>query len=86
MVSDSPVTSSHLAAHIAQTARLAVPVMLSRVGLVLMLTVDTAIVGHLDGAGLQLAALGASVIPQTVLQTAAVGLLIGVIEIGRAHV
>jgi MATE family multidrug resistance protein len=68
-----------LTGHIAETARLAVPVMLSRAGLVLMLTVDTAIVGHLEGAGLQLAALGASVIPQTVLQTIAVGLLIGVI-------
>jgi MATE family multidrug resistance protein len=53
--------------------------MLSRAGLVLMLTVDTAIVGHLDDAGLQLAALGASVIPQVILQTVAVGLLIGVI-------
>ena len=72
-------TGGHLAGHIAQTARLAVPVMLSRAGLVLMLTVDTAIVGHLDAAGLQLAALGASVVPQSVLQTAAVGLLIGVI-------
>src|SRR5262245_2856726 len=69
----------HLGDHLAQTTRLAVPVMLSRAGLVLMLTVDTAIVGHLDFAGLQLAALGASVIPQTVLQTIAVGLLIGVI-------
>lgn len=68
-----------VAGHIVQTARLAVPVMLSRAGLVLMLTVDTAIVGHLDSAGLQLAALGASMIPQTVLQTAAVGMLIGVI-------
>jgi MATE family multidrug resistance protein len=73
------VANGHLASHIGQTARLALPVMLSRAGLVLMLTVDTAIVGHLDAAGLQLAALGASVIPQTVLQTVAVGLLIGVI-------
>src|SRR5690348_12921389 len=72
-------TNLHLSGHVAQTARLAAPVMLSRAGLVLMLTIDTAIVGHLDGAGLQLAALGASVIPQTVLQTAAVGLLIGII-------
>lgn len=75
----NPAEGGHLAGHIAQTARLAVPVMLSRAGLVLMLTVDTAIVGHLDAAGMQLAALGASVIPQTVLQTVAVGLLIGVI-------
>lgn len=68
-----------LAKHLRETARLAVPVMLSRAGLVLMLTVDTAIVGHLSAAGLQLAALGAALVPQTVLQTAAVGLLIGVI-------
>lgn len=53
--------------------------MLSRAGLVLMLTVDTAIVGHLSSGGLQLAAFGAALVPQTVLQTAAVGLLIGVI-------
>jgi MATE family multidrug resistance protein len=65
--------------HLARTARLALPVMLSRAGLVLMLTVDTAIVGHLAGADLQLAALGAALIPQAVLQTTAVGLLIGVI-------
>lgn len=68
-----------LARHLGETARLAVPVMLSRAGLVLMLTVDTAIVGHLSSAGMQLAALGAALVPQTVLQTAAVGLLIGVI-------
>jgi len=65
--------------HLGRTARLALPVMLSRAGLVLMLTVDTAIVGHLTGADLQLAALGAALIPQAVLQTTAVGLLIGVI-------
>jgi MATE family multidrug resistance protein len=67
------------AGHLAETFRLAVPVMLSRAGLVLMLTVDTAIVGHLNAAGLQLAGLGAALVPQTVLQTVAVGLLIGVI-------
>ena len=52
MKPESTVTGGHLAGHIAQTARLAVPVMLSRAGLVLMLTVDTAIVGHLDAAGM----------------------------------
>ena len=65
--------------HLRRTARLALPVMLSRAGLVLMLTVDTAVVGHLAHADRQLAALGAAIIPQTVLQTAAVGLLIGII-------
>ncbi|MGH6893828.1 MAG: MATE family efflux transporter [Dongiaceae bacterium] len=65
--------------HLSRTTRLAVPVMLSRAGLVLMLTVDTAIVGHLASADRQLAALGAALIPQAVLQTVAVGLLIGVI-------
>ena len=79
MTTEKTAVGLALTGHIAETARLAVPVMLSRAGLVLMLTVDTAIVGHLEGAGLQLAALGASVIPQTVLQTIAVGLLIGVI-------
>jgi MATE family multidrug resistance protein len=65
--------------HLVRTSRLALPVMLSRAGMVLMLTVDTAIVGHLAFADRQLAALGAALIPQAVLQTAAVGLLIGVI-------
>lgn len=65
--------------HLGRTARLALPVMLSRAGLVLMLTVDTAIVGHLAAADRQLAALGAALIPQAVLQNIAVGLLIGVI-------
>ncbi len=53
--------------------------MLSRAGLVLMLTVDTAIVGHLPSADRQLAAFGGALIPLAILQTAAVGLLIGVI-------
>ncbi|HEY3145736.1 MAG TPA: MATE family efflux transporter, partial [Dongiaceae bacterium] len=65
--------------HLSRTARLALPVMLSRAGLILMLTVDTAIVGHLAAADLQLAALGAAFIAQSVLLTTAVGLLIGVI-------
>src|SRR5574338_375527 len=63
--------------HLRRTLRLALPVMLSRAGMVLMLTVDTAIVGHLAFADRQLAALGAALIPQAVLQTAAIGLLIG---------
>src|SRR5262245_50040127 len=65
--------------HLARTSQLALPVMLSRAGMVLMLTVDTAIVGHLAGADRQLAAMGAALIPIAVLQTAAIGLLIGVI-------
>lgn len=68
-----------LSGHVSRTIRLAMPVMLSRAGLVLMLTVDTAIVGHLSQGGLQLAALGAALLPQAVLLTVAVGLLIGVI-------
>jgi multidrug resistance protein, MATE family len=65
--------------HLGRTSRLALPVMLSRAGLVLMLTVDTAIVGHLAFAERQLAALGGALIPMAVMQTAAIGLLIGVI-------
>ena len=65
--------------HLGRTASLALPVMLSRAGMVLMLTVDTAIVGHLAFAELQLAAFGGALIPIAVLQTAAIGLLIGVI-------
>src|SRR5690349_3201802 len=70
--------------HFSRTSRLALPVMLSRAGLVLMLTVDTAVVGHLAFADRQLAALGAALIPIGVLQTAAIGLLIGVI-VRTAH-
>lgn len=70
---------SSLKHHLARTARLALPVMLSRAGMVLMLTVDTAIVGHLAAAERQLAALGGALIPVSILQTAAIGLLIGVI-------
>jgi MATE family multidrug resistance protein len=65
--------------HLGSTAQLALPVMLSRAGMVLMLTVDTAIVGHLASADRGLAAFGAALIPVAVLQTAAIGLLIGVI-------
>jgi MATE family multidrug resistance protein len=65
--------------HLSRTASLALPVMLSRAGMVLMLTVDTAIVGHLAFAERGLAAFGAALIPLAVLQTAAIGLLIGVI-------
>ena len=52
--------------------------MVSRAGMVLMLTVDTVIVGHLAFADRGLAAFGAALIP-LILQTAAIGLLIGVI-------
>src|SRR5687768_6809675 len=65
--------------HLRRTASLALPVMLSRAGMVLMLTVDTAIVGHLAFAERGLSALGAAFIPLGTLQTVAVGLLIGVI-------
>lgn len=76
----NPATApAGLAGHIGQTIRLGVPVMLSRAGMVLMLTVDTAIIGHLSQGGMGLAAFGAALVPQAVLQTAAVGLLIGVI-------
>ena len=43
--------------HLSRTASLALPVMVSRAGMVLMLTVDTAIVGHLAFAERGLAAL-----------------------------
>jgi len=49
--------------HLSRTASLALPVMLSRAGMVLMLTVDTAIVGHLAFADRGLAAFGAAPIP-----------------------
>jgi multidrug resistance protein, MATE family len=70
--------------HVVSTARLAAPVMLSRAGLVLMLTVDTLVVGHMAQADVKLSALGAALIPNIFLQAMAVGLLIGVI-VHTAH-
>ena len=68
---------SSIVLHLTQTIRLAGPVMLNRAGLVLMLFVDTTIVGHV--ATLEQARFGAALIPVIVLQVVAVGLLIGVI-------
>lgn len=77
-----PAPPAGFGRHISETVRLAVPVMLSRAGLVLMLFVDTAIVGHLGET--ELARFGTGLIPVIVFQTAAVGLLISVI-VRTAH-
>jgi len=63
--------------HFTRTVRLATPVMLNRAGLVLMLFIDTTIVGHI--ATFEQARLGAALIPVIMLQVIAVGMLIGVI-------
>jgi MATE family multidrug resistance protein len=65
-----------LAKHITQTLTLALPVMLSRAGLVIMIAIDTLLC---RSSKLELAFLGGSVQPQSILQSTGVGLLIGTI-------
>ncbi len=62
--------------HIRRTVSLALPVMLSRAGLVVMIAVDTFLC---RGSATELAYFGGSVQPQQLLQTAGIGLLIGTI-------
>ncbi|MET1025967.1 MAG: MATE family efflux transporter [Dongiaceae bacterium] len=63
-------------AHIRRTVSLALPVMLSRAGLVVMIAVDTF---FCRGSRAELAFFGGSVQPQSLLQNAGVGLLTGTI-------
>jgi MATE family multidrug resistance protein len=70
-----PATAS-IGYHIRRTAGLALPVMLSRAGLVIMIAVDTFLC---RGSGAELAYFGGSVQPQTFLQATGIGLLIGTV-------
>jgi multidrug resistance protein, MATE family len=63
--------------HLRRTIALALPVMLARAGLVLLLTVDTVLVGRAGGR--ELAFLAISTAPQLILQTIGVGLLLGTV-------
>src|SRR5260221_6727453 len=75
-VAPTSIPPMTLKRHITQTLTLALPVMLSRAGLVIMIAVDTLLC---RGSKLQLAFFGGSVQPQSILQSTGVGLLIGTI-------
>ncbi|TXH38166.1 MAG: MATE family efflux transporter [Rhodospirillaceae bacterium] len=73
----SPVpVAAPVSHHIRRTVSLALPVMLSRAGLVIMIAIDTFLC---RGSGVELAYFGGSVQPQTLLQAVGIGLLIGTI-------
>ena len=61
--------------HIARTLRLAFPVMLARAGILIMIAVDTAMVGHY--AADDLAHYGLGLAPQVVMIMTGIGLLLG---------
>ncbi len=71
------VPSPTLGQHLRQTVALALPVMLARAGLVLMVTVDTVLVGR--SGGRELAFFAISLAPQLIMQTIGVGLLVGTV-------
>ena len=66
-----------LAQHVRRTLGFALPVMVARAGLVIMVTVDTVMTGRVGAA--ELAYYGISFAPQIVMLTVGIGLLVGVI-------
>lgn len=75
----SPIETSYplsIVHHIGRTVRLAVPVMISRAGLVIMIAVDSFLC---RGSKAELAYFGGSVQPQSILLSTGIGLLIGTI-------
>src|SRR5215207_5381338 len=66
-----------VAEHIRRTLKLALPVMLARAGLVVMITVDTVMTGR-AGAD-QLAYYGIALAPQVTCLTIGIGLLVGTV-------
>ncbi|MGQ9370392.1 MATE family efflux transporter [Azospirillum sp. ST 5-10] len=79
---DQPVRSPTVWTHAAETARLAAPVIVSRTGLVVMMAVDTAIVGRYGAA--DLAHFGLALLPANLMIQGGVGLLLGTIAM-TAH-
>src|ERR1700741_4087184 len=63
--------------HLRRTIALALPVMLARAGLVVLLTVDTVLVGRAGGR--ELAFFAISTAPHLIMQTVGVGLLLGTV-------
>lgn len=74
LADSAPPTLGH---HVSRTLALAVPVMLSRAGLIIMVVIDTVMVGHAGGQ--ELAVYGISLAPQTALMVTGIGLLVGTV-------
>ena len=72
-----PAEAKSLGHDLRRTIALALPVMLARMGLVLLLTVDTVLVGRAGGRNLAFFAI--STAPQLIMQTIGVGLLLGTV-------
>jgi len=66
-----------IAQHVRETVRLALPVMLARCGLIIMITVDTLMVGRAGSAELAHFAIGYA--PQITMLTVGIGLLVGTV-------
>jgi MATE family multidrug resistance protein len=74
---EASLSAQTLGHHIRRTFALAVPVMFARAGLVVMMAVDTIMVGHT--AGQELAFFSISLAPQMALLVTGTGLLIGTV-------
>lgn len=74
---DAPMTPLSYRTHAAETARLALPVVVARSGLLVMFTVDTMMAGR--AGGLELAAIGMGTTPFVVLTFVAIGALQSVV-------
>jgi len=81
---------SGIARHVRETVRLALPVMLARCGLIIMITVDTLMTGRAGGA--ELAHYAIAYAPQITMLTVGIGLLVGTVVLtaqavgaGRQH-
>lgn len=74
---EPPIPPQTLGDHVRRTFALAVPVMLARAGLIIMLSVNTAMIGQ--SAASELAFYSVSMIPHTTLLVTGVGLLIGTV-------
>jgi len=77
MLDTKPAEAKSLGHDLRRTIALALPVMLARMGLVLLLTVDTVLVGRAGGRDLAFFAI--STAPQLIMQTIGVGLLLGTV-------
>ena len=77
MLDTKPAEAKPLGHDLRRTIALALPVMLARMGLVLLLTVDTVLVGRAGGRDLAFFAI--STAPQLIMQTIGVGLLLGTV-------
>lgn len=72
-----PIETLGLAQHVRETFRLALPVMLARCGLVIMITVDTVMTGRAGSD--ELAYYGIGYAPQITMLTIGIGLLVGTV-------